>query len=198
MWLLIQTNKSNFMNKKILFILFSLFSIISYSQSYENLNKYKGFKEIWIGENINKYKSYIVKIDKKGDLYYGGMPITESDVYYYENSRIKTIFGLEIANIFLVTNYYGNITQINIIPKRPDNSKQILNFYESEFGKPYIPKNAGSAPCERRKSSANLSKYKVVTPGLISFAIIPNVLETIKALSRINSISSKVLITIIM
>ena len=136
MWLLIQTNKSNFMNKKILFILFSLFSIISYSQSYENLNKYKGFKEIWIGENINKYKSYIVKIDKKGDLYYGGMPITESDVYYYENSRIKTIFGLEIANIFLVTNYYGNITQINIIPKRPDNSKQILNFYESEFGKP--------------------------------------------------------------
>ena len=75
------------MNKKILFILFSLFSIISYSQSYENLNKYKGFKEIWIGENINKYKSYIVKIDKKGDLYYGGMPITESDVYYYENSK---------------------------------------------------------------------------------------------------------------
>ncbi len=37
----------------------------------------------------------------------------------------------------MVTNYYGNITQINIIPKRPDNSKQILNFYESEFGKPY-------------------------------------------------------------
>ena len=68
---------------------------------------------------------------------------------------------------------------------------------QSEFGNPYIPKNAGSAPCERIKSSANLSKYKVVTPGLISLAIMPSVLETIKALSRINSISSRVLSTII-
>jgi hypothetical protein len=36
-----------------------------------------------------------------------------------------------------------------------------------------------------------LSKYNVVTPSLISEAIIPNVLDTIKALSRINSISSR-------
>jgi hypothetical protein len=41
-------------------------------------------------------------------------------------------------------------------------------------------------------SSANLSKCNVVTPSLISEAIIPNVFDTIKALSRINSISSRV------
>ena len=39
-----------------------------YSQTYKNLNKYKGFKEIWIGEDISKYKSNAIKIlknDKK-------------------------------------------------------------------------------------------------------------------------------------
>jgi hypothetical protein len=41
-------------------------------------------------------------------------------------------------------------------------------------------------------ASASLSKYKVVTPGFISEAIMPRVLDTIKALSRINSISSLV------
>ena len=60
-----------------------------------------------------------------------------------------------------------------------------------------MPKNAGSAPWSRMNSSANLSKYNVVTPGLISFAIIPKVLETISALSRINSISSAFFIIII-
>ena len=65
------------------------------------------------------------------------------------------------------------------------------------FGKPYMPKKAGSAPWSRINSSANLSKYKVVTPGLISLAIIPRVFETINALSRINSISSGVFIIII-
>jgi hypothetical protein len=45
-------------------------------------------------------------------------------------------------------------------------------------------------------SSANLSKCNVVTPSLIE-AIIPNVFDTIKALSRINSISSRDLTIII-
>jgi hypothetical protein len=55
-----------------------------------------------------------------------------------------------------------------------------------------MPKNPGSAPWSLIKASASLSKYKVVTPGFISEAIIPKVLETINALSRINSISSLV------
>jgi hypothetical protein len=60
------------------------------------------------------------------------------------------------------------------------------------LGKPYNPRKLGTAPWSRMNSSANLSKYKVVTPSLISEAIIPNVLDTIKALSRINSICSLV------
>lgn len=123
--------------KLYLSLLFSFFLILINSQSYKNLNKYKGFKEIWIGENISKYKSNSVKINKNDERYYGGIPITESDVYFYESATTKTIFGFEIAIIYLVTDYYGKISQISILPKNSDNPKQILNFYKSEFGKPY-------------------------------------------------------------
>jgi hypothetical protein len=43
------------------------------------------------------------------------------------------------------------------------------------------------------KASAILSNAKVVTPGLISLAIMPKVMETNSELWRINSISSLVL-----
>ena len=69
---------------------------------------------------------------------------------------------------------------------------------QSVFGKSYSPKKPGIAPSDRMKSSANLSKYRVETPGLTSFASIPSVLETIRALSRIISISSLVLILIML
>ena len=47
-------------------------------------------------------------------------------------------------------------------------------------------------PLSLINSSASLSNSKVVTPGLITLATSPKVLETNKALSRINSISSAV------
>ena len=68
---------------------------------------------------------------------------------------------------------------------------------QSVLGKSYSPKKPGMAPSALIKSSASLSKYKVVTPGFTSLASIPNVLETINALSRMISISSLVLILII-
>lgn len=124
---------------KINFALILLFFSINFflSQNIENLDKLNGFKEIKIGENISKYKSNIVKIDKNNKLHYGGMPETDNDVYYYESETTKTIFGYEIANIFLVTDYYQKISQISVIPKKSDNEKQIVIFYNSEFGKSY-------------------------------------------------------------
>ena len=68
---------------------------------------------------------------------------------------------------------------------------------QSVFGKSYNPKNPGMAPCSLIKSSASLSRYKVVTPGFTSLANIPNVFETTRAASRINSISSLVFAIII-
>ena len=44
------------------------------------------------------------------------------------------------------------------------------------LGKSYNPKNPGNALFDLINSSANLSKYNVVTPSLISFAIKPRVL----------------------
>ena len=58
------------------------------------------------------------------------------------------------------------------------------------FGKSYKPKNPGIPSLSLMNSSANLSSFSVVTPSFISFAISPSVLDTNKALSLINSISS--------
>lgn len=116
---------------------FIFISIIISAQSYKNLNKYKGFKEIWIGENINKYRANIIKINKSDEKYYNAIPDTENDIYFYESPTTNTIFGHEIAFVYLVADYYNKIIQISVIPKNPDNKKQILNFYKSEFGKPY-------------------------------------------------------------
>lgn len=111
-----------------------------YSQTYKNLNKYKGFKEIWIGEDISKYKSNTIKILKNDKKYYGGMPETDKDVYFYQSSTTKTIFGYKIASVYVVTNYNGKVSQISIILSKPDNEQQILNFFETEFGIPYKAK----------------------------------------------------------
>ena len=123
--------------KSLLFFLFILFGFNGNSQSYKNLDNYKGFKEIWIGEKVSNYAPNVMKINKNDRQSYSGMPITDYDVYMYQSPTTKTIFGLEIAVIYLVTNLYDEITNITILTKRPDNTKQVLNFYESEFGKPY-------------------------------------------------------------
>ena len=123
--------------KSLLFFLFIRFGFNGNSQSYKNLDNYKGFKEIWIGEKVSNYAPNVMKINKNDRQSYSGMPITDYDVYMYQSPTTKTIFGLEIAVIYLVTNLYDEITNITILTKRPDNTKQVLNFYESEFGKPY-------------------------------------------------------------
>ena len=72
-----------------------------------------------------------------------------------------------------------------------------LGLIQSVFGKSYNPKKPGIAPWSLMKVSAKASKVNVLTPGLTSLANMPNVLETIRALSLMSSISSAVFILII-
>lgn len=129
--------------KKLAFLFILSIGCLAHSQSYKNLNKYRGFKEIEINKHISEYRYNTEKIVKNPNQIYSMMPITDDDVFLYSSNTTKTIFNLEILNVFLVTNKAGLITQILVAPRKPDNSKQILNFYQSEFGKPYEMEDNG-------------------------------------------------------
>ena len=72
-----------------------------------------------------------------------------------------------------------------------------LGEISNVLGQSYNPLKPGIAPLSRMYCSASVSSLSVVTPGLISAAIIPKVLLTINAARRMISNSSLFFVTII-
>lgn len=122
--------------KTYLMLIFLFIGQNLFCQSYKNLDKYRGFKEIAIGMYFYKYEKNIQKISKSNINSFPKAPDNEKDLYLYSNPSTNTIFGLEIFAIYLNT-VKDKISNIYIIPRKPDDNHLILNFYKAEFGEPY-------------------------------------------------------------